>query len=151
MLIVIAADHNGVAAKEVLRTSLSDRGHDVDDRGVDDPDQIADYPPLCVEVCRRVLDGHADRAIVVGGAGGGEMIVCNRLPGIRAALGQTPDVARISRANNDSNVLVLGAKVLSLDLMLHILDVWLSTEFSGGRHQHRLDQIAALERGELLS
>lgn len=151
MLIAIAADHNGVAAKEVLRTWLSDRGHDVDDRGVDHPHEIVDYPPLCVDLCRRILDGRADRAIVVGGAGGGEMIVCNRLPGIRAALGQTADVARISRANNDSNVLVLGAKVLSLDTMQDILGVWLSTEFSGGRHQKRLDQIAALERGELLS
>lgn len=151
MLIAIAADHNGVAAKKVLRTWLSDHGHDVDDRGVDHPHEIVDYPPLCVDLCRRVLGGYADRAIVIGGAGGGEMIVCNRLPGIRAALGQTADVARISRANNDSNVLVLGAKVLSLDTMRHILDVWLSTEFSGGRHQKRLDQIAALERGELLS
>lgn len=151
MLIAIAADHNGVAAKAILRAWLSGRGHVVDDRGVDDPHEVADYPPLCVEVCRRVLDGQADRAVVLGGAGGGEMIVCNRLPGIRAALGQTPDIARISRANNDSNVLVLGAKVLSLDAMRSILDVWLATEFSGGRHKKRLEQIAALDRGDPLS
>ncbi|MBO0831014.1 MAG: ribose 5-phosphate isomerase B [Actinobacteria bacterium] len=151
MRIAIGADHNGVAVKEQLRTWLSEKGHDVDDRGVHDPDEIVDYPPLCVDLCQRVLDRHADRAIIIGGAGGGEIIACNRLPGIRAALGQTADVARISRANNDTNVLVLGAKVLGIEIMQDILDVWLSTPFSGGRHQQRLDQIAALERGEPLS
>lgn len=150
MRIAIGADHNGVAAKEVLLAWLTGQGHDVDDRGAHDPDEIVDYPPLCLDLCRQVLDGDADRAIVVGGAGGGEMIACNRMPGIRAALGQTADVARISRANNDANVLVLGAKVLDVGTMQGILEVWLSTPFSGGRHQQRLDQIAALERGDLL-
>ena len=151
MRIAMAADHNGVAAKEVLHAWLAERGHEVDDRGVRDPADVVDYPPLCLDVCRRLLEGDADRGIIVGGAGGGEMIACNRLPGIRAALGQTPEVARISRANNDANVLVLGAKVLDTATMESILDVWLSSEFSGGVHQRRLDQIAALERGELLS
>lgn len=151
MRIAIAADHNGVTAKTALCRWLAERGHDVDDRGVHDAGEVVDYPPLCLDLCRRVLDGGAERAVVIGGAGGGEMIVCNRLPGIRAALGQTPEVARISRANNDSNVLVLGAKVLDLAAMEAILDVWLATGFSGGRHRHRLDQIEALERGEPLS
>ena len=146
----MAADHNGVAAKATLAAWLGVRGHEVDDRGVHDEHETVDYPPLCVGLCRRLLDGNADRGVVIGGAGGGEMIVCNRLAGIRAALGQTPEVARISRANNDSNVLVLGAKVLDLQMMQQILEVWLSTDFSGGRHQQRLDQIAALERGEPL-
>jgi ribose 5-phosphate isomerase B len=149
MRIAIGADHNGVAAKDLLLTWLSGQGHHVDDRGVNDAQETVDYPPLCVDLCRQVLDGHADRAIVIGGAGGGEIIACNRLPGIRAALGQTADVARISRANNDTNVLVLGAKILSVDTMQRILEIWLCTPFSGGRHQQRLDQIAALERGEL--
>lgn len=151
MRIVIAADHNGIEAEGDLLVWLVDRGHRVQVQDHDDPDEVVDYPPLCAHACAQVLTWRADRAIVIGGAGGGEMIACNRLPGIRAALGQTPEVARISRANNDANVLVLGAKVLSIAAMRDIVAVWLDTPFSGGRHQARLDQVEALARGELLT
>lgn len=146
--IALAADHNGVAMKRALSGWLQQAEHEVDDRGVHDPEMVVDYPLICLEVCRRVLDGHADRAIVIGGTGGGEVIACNKLAGIRAALGYAVETARISRTNNDSNVLVLGAKVTSAEAAAAIVDTWLRTEFSGGRHALRLEMIAAIERGE---
>lgn len=150
MRIAITADHNGVAVKDRLIAALGAGGHDVDDRGAHVGTKIVDYPPLCEDVCRRVLGGHADFAIVVGGSGSGEAICCNKLKGIRAALCLDLFVAEVARANNDANVLVTGAKVVSPDLAEQIVERWLATSFRGGRHQHRLDQIAALERGESL-
>jgi ribose 5-phosphate isomerase B len=97
-----------------------------------------------------VLAGGADFAIVIGGSGSGEAIACNKIRGIRAALCLGLFVAEIARANNDANVLVTGAKVVSPELAERIAETWLATAFRGERHQRRLDQIAALERGESL-
>jgi ribose 5-phosphate isomerase B len=146
--IAIAADHNGFALKARLIARLTAQGHDVDDRGAYGADrETVDYPPLCADVCGRVVDGHADRAIVVGGSGMGELIACNKIRGIRAGLCHGLFTTEISRAHNDANVLVIGAKVLSPELADEITDLWFTTPFKGGRHQQRLDQIAALERG----
>jgi ribose 5-phosphate isomerase B len=150
MRIAIAADHNGVAMKAHLARWLTEQGHQVDDRGAHDGDTVVDYPPLCADVCRRVVDGEAERGIVVGGTGGGEAIACNKIRGIRAGLCHTVFLAEISSANNNSNVLVLGAKVVGPEDAVEITATWLATPFRGGRHQRRLDQIAALERGEPL-
>ena len=97
-----------------------------------------------------MLDGRADFALVVGGSGSGETIACNKLRGIRATLCLDPFVAEIARGNNDANVLVTGAKIVSPELAEQIVEKWLATSFRGERHQRRLDQIAALERGESL-
>lgn len=150
MRIAIAADHNGVALKDRLVEVLRAGGNSVDDVGVHSHEQFVDYPPLCEMVCRRVVDGTADRAIVVGGSGQGEVIACNKIRGIRAGL--CPDVwhAEISRGNNDSNVLVLGAKSLDAEHAVQVLDAWLTTQFKGAVHAHRLEMIAALERGDSL-
>jgi ribose 5-phosphate isomerase B len=147
--IAIAADHNGVALKARLIEVLRAHGHEIDDCGAHGSD-VVDYPPLCEDVCRRVVDGRADRAIVVGGSGQGEVIACNKMHGIRAGL--CPDVwhAQISRGNNDANVLVLGAKVIDAERALPVLDTWLTTPFKGAEHARRVAMIAALERGETL-
>ena len=150
MRIAITADHNGVVVKDRLIAWLRERGHEVDDRAVHVGEAVVDYPPLCEDVCRRVVDGHADFAIVVGGSGSGEAIACNKIPGIRAGLCLDLFVAEIARGNNDANVLVTGAKVVSPELAEQIVETWLATSFRGGRHQARIDQIAALERGESL-
>jgi ribose 5-phosphate isomerase B len=150
MRIAITADHNGVAVKARLIAWLEARGHAVDDRAAHVGEEVVDYPPLCEDACRRVLDGHADYAVVVGGSGSGEAIACNKIRGIRAGLCLDLFVAEIARANNDANVLVTGAKVVSEELAEQILETWLATEFRGGRHQARVDQIMALERGESL-
>ena len=150
MRIVIAADHNGVAMKAHLIKWLTGQGHEVDDRGTDGSETV-DYPPLCADVGHRVAGGQADRGIVIGGTGSGEQIACNKIPGVRAGLCHDLYITRIARTNNDTNVLVMGAKVIAPALAEAITETWLSTSFTGGRHQRRLDQIAALERGESLT
>jgi ribose 5-phosphate isomerase B len=144
--IVITADHNGVALKERVVAWLREHCHAVEDRAPHVGDGVVDYPPLCADVCRQVLDGAADRAIVIGGSGQGEAIACNKIHGIRAGLCQDLFSTRVSRGNNDSNVLVIGAKVVEPALAEQIVETWLATPFNGGVHQRRLDQIAAIER-----
>jgi ribose 5-phosphate isomerase B len=144
--IAITADHNGVVLKRRLVDWLTARGHDVDDRGPTDPHQVVDYPPLCVDVCAQVVQGTADRGIVLGGSGMGEVIACNKVHGIRAGLCSDLWSTSISRGNNDSNVLVLAAKVIDPELAEQVLSTWLDTPFKGGVHAGRLAQIAALER-----
>ena len=151
MKIAITADHNGIALKNHLAAWLRARGHEVDDRAPElaEGEQVH-YPRLCEDVCREVVGGRADFAIVVGGSGSGEAIACNKIRGIRAALCLDLFVTEIARGNNDANVLVTGAKVVSPELAEQIVATWLRTPFKGERHRARLDQIAALERGESL-
>lgn len=149
MRIAIGADHNGLAVKALLIEGLRSAGHEIDDRGgYAGPDGTIDYPPLCYDVGTRVVDGRADRGIIVGGSGSGEHIACNKIRGVRAGLGHDRFTAQISRAHNDANVLVIGAKVVGPHQAEAIVEMWLGTAFKGGVHQRRLDQIAAIERGE---
>jgi ribose 5-phosphate isomerase B len=150
MRIAIAADHNGISMKVHLIGWLTAQGHQVDDRGAHDTG-VVDYPPLCADIGRQVVAGRAERGIVIGGTGGGEAIACNKIRGIRAGLCDSVFLARISSAHNHTNVLVLGAKVVTLQEAVEITATWLATPFKGERHQRRLDQIAALERGESLA
>ena len=146
MRIAIAADHNGLVMKDQLTGWLKDQGHEVDDRGTHGPGTV-DYPPLCADVGHQVVDGPADRGIVIGGSGSGEQMACNKVAGVRAGVCHELFTARIARANNDANVLIIGAKIVAPALAEVILDVWMNTPFQGGPHQRRLDQIAALEQG----
>lgn len=148
MRIALTADHNGQALKGRLVALLAELGHQVDDRAPDLGGAVVDYPPLCADVCRQVTSGAADRAIVIGGSGLGETIACNKIRGIRAGLCHDVWSTGISRGNNDSNVLVLGAKVISPEQGDRIVLTWLTTPFKGGVHAQRLAQITALERGE---
>ncbi|MFJ3823612.1 RpiB/LacA/LacB family sugar-phosphate isomerase [Streptomyces nodosus] len=145
MRIAIAADHNGHALKARLTAWLTAHGHSVDDRGSHTGETV-DYPPLCADVCRQVTGERADRGIVLGGSGLGETVACNKIRGIRAGLCHDLWSTRISRGNNDSNVLVLAAKILSPREAEEIVGIWLTTPFKGGVHARRLEQIAALER-----
>jgi ribose 5-phosphate isomerase B len=147
MRIAIAADHNGVALKARLIARLAAQGHILDDRGTHGSEQV-DYPALCVDVGHRVADGLADRGIIVGGSGQGEHIACNKIRGIRAGLAFDRFTTEISRLNNDSNMLILGAKVISAELAEELTDLWLGTEFRGGVHQRRVDAVMAIERDE---
>lgn len=148
--IALGGDHNGVAIKADLAEWLSGLGHHVDDRGVGDPHQAVDYPPLCADVCRQVVGGAARFGIVVGGSGMGETVACNKIPGIRAGLCHSLFTTEISRANNDANVMVIGAKVVTPTIARELVALWLTTPFRGGVHAGRVAQIAALERGEEL-
>jgi ribose 5-phosphate isomerase B len=150
MRIAITADHNGAALKRHLGEWLEARGHEVDDRAPAIADDVVDYPPLCEDVCRRVLAGEADFGLIVGGGGSGEAIACNKLRGIRAVVCPSVWQSEIARGNNDANVLVIGAKVVDADLAEHILEAWLRTPFKGAEHARRIAMIAQLERGESL-
>jgi ribose 5-phosphate isomerase B len=95
------------------------------------------------------VSGDADRAIVMGGSGQGEQIAANKVHGIRAALCHDLYLARLSRAHNDANVLTMGARVIAPEYAKEVVRVWLDTPFDAGRHVPRIEQIAAIERGEL--
>ena len=143
--IAIGADHAGFLLKEYLKDTLQRLGHAIDDHGTDSEAPV-DYPPICLGVARAVAEGRADRGIVVGGSGQGEQIAANKVVGIRAALCNDLYTARLSRQHNDANVLSMGGRIVARGLADEILTLWLETPFEGGRHQRRLDQIAAAER-----
>jgi ribose 5-phosphate isomerase B len=143
--IAIGADHAGFLLKEHLKQTLRQAGHAVDDHGTDSEAPV-DYPPICVRVARTVVEGRADRGIVLGGSGQGEQIAANKVPGIRAALCNDLYTARLSREHNNANVLSMGGRIVAFGLADEILKVWLETAFEGGRHQRRVDQIAEAEQ-----
>ncbi len=147
MRIVIGADHAGYRLKEELKGSLKERGHEVEDLGTDS-EEAADYPPICAAVGRAVRDGTAERGIVLGGSGQGEQISANKVRGVRAALCNDLYTARMSRQHNDANVLSMGSRVVAPALALEIVELWLATEFDGGRHGRRVAQIGEIEREE---
>lgn len=149
MRIAVAADHNGVHLKRTIVVWLKAHGHVVDDHG-GFTDEVVDYPPLCSAVCKDVVSGRADRGVVIGGSGMGEVIACNKVRGIRAGLCHDPFTTGISRTNNDGNVMVMGAKVVTPELAMHLIEKWTTTDFAGGQHRERLDQIAELEAGNWL-
>lgn len=149
MRVAIGNDQAGYALKATLLAWLTSHGHTVDDQGTDGREPV-DYPPICADVGRLVAGGAADRGVILGGSGMGETIAANKIPGVRAGLCHCLYTARISRTNNDANVLVLGAKVIAPALAEEIADVWFSTQFQGGRHTRRVEQIAALDRREPL-
>ena len=147
MRIAIGADHAGFLLKEYLKQTLQRLGHATDDHGTDSETPV-DYPPICVGVARAVADGRVDRGILVGGSGQGEQIAANKVAGVRAALCNDLYTARLSRQHNDANVLSMGGRIVAFGLADEILKLWLETEFEGGRHEKRLEQVAQIEEEE---
>ena len=145
MRIAIGADHAGFPLKQHLVGTLERLGYDVDDLGTHSTDPV-DYPGICAEVARSVVDRRAERGIVIGGSGQGEQIAANKVPGVRAALCNDLYTARMSREHNDANVLAMGGRIVGAGLADEILKLWLDTPFQGGRHQRRVDQIMQLEK-----
>src|SRR6195256_6555330 len=144
MRIAIGSDHAGFELKQHLVQSLKELGHDVDDLGTHSTEPV-DYPPICAAVARKVAKGEADRGIVLGGSGQGEQIAANKVHGVRAALCNDLYSAKYSRLHNDANVLGMGGRVVGLGLADEILLVWFATDFQGGRHVPRLEQIKEIE------
>jgi ribose 5-phosphate isomerase B len=144
MRIAIGADHAGFLLKEHLKATLTELGHQVDDHGTNGEASV-DYPPICASVGRAVVSGKAERGIVLGGSGQGEQIAANKVRGVRAALCNDLYTARLSRQHNDANVLSMGGRIVAFGLADEILKLWLDTQYEGGRHQKRLDQIAEIE------
>jgi ribose 5-phosphate isomerase B len=147
MRVAIGSDHAGFELKQRVIDWLKANGHDVDDRGTHSAEPV-DYPPICADVARHVAKGEADRGIVLGGSGQGEQISANKVHGIRAALCNDLYSAKYSRLHNDANVLSMGGRVVGLGLADEILGVWFTTEFQGGRHVPRIEQIKQIEESQ---
>ena len=147
MRIALGADHAGYPLKVAVAKHLADQGHDVIDLGTDSEASV-DYPAFCAAVGREVVSGDADFGIVMGGSGQGEQIAANKVHGVRAALCLDEFTARLAREHNDANVLSLGGRILAETFALRVVDVFLSTEFEGGRHVARLEKIAQIEKEE---
>ena len=141
MKIAIGSDHGGFDLKRVLVSKLEAEGHTVIDLGCGS-NQSVDYPDFAEKVCSKVLSGEADRGILVCGTGIGMSMSANRHRNIRAALCDNEYMARMSREHNNANILCLGDRVLGAGLAESVVDVWLRTEFSGGRHQRRIDKFS---------
>jgi ribose 5-phosphate isomerase B len=145
--IAIASDHAGFALKSLLIKHLKDGGHEIVDLGTDSEASV-DYPPFCAAAARAVVRGEADRGIVLGGSGQGEQIAANKVHGARAALCNDLFTARLGRLHNNANVLAMGGRIVAPELAYEILSVFLDTQFEGGRHIRRLEQVAAIEQEE---
>ncbi len=143
--VAIGADHGGFRLKEALKPVLTELGLEVRDVGVYE-EKPADYPDLALKVGELVASGAVARGIVIDGAGIGSCMAANKIPGIRAALCYDKASARNSREHNDSNVLTLGARLLTETQAEEVLRTWIATRFAGGRHQARVDKIMAIER-----
>jgi ribose 5-phosphate isomerase B len=143
--IAIGADHGGFRLKEQLKPVLENEGLTVRDVGVYE-EKAADYPDIAHSVAELIADGTAARGIIIDGAGIGSAMVANKVPGIRAALCYDRASARNSREHNDSNVLTLGARLLTNTQAEDVVRVWLGTPFAGGRHAARVAKIAGAEK-----
>ena len=143
--IAIGADHAGFLLKEHVKQTLQRLGHSVDDHGTHTEEPV-DYPPICIGVARAVIEGRAERGVVMGGSGQGEQMAANKVAGVRAALCNDLYTARLSRQHNDANVLSMGGRIVAFGLADEIVALWRDTPFEGGRHQRRIDQIRDAER-----
>lgn len=146
MKISIGADHAGFALKEHLKRKIAQLGHEVTDRGTTGLEST-DYPDYALPVAHDVAEGRAERGVLVCSTGIGMSITANKVPGIRAGLVGNEDAARLTRQHNDANVLVLGARYTSEAEAGRLAEIFLTTEFEGGRHARRVGKIAAAESG----
>lgn len=138
--IAIGSDHGGFEYKEQILKRLQEQGFECFDVGTHSTDSC-DYPIIARKVTEKIVSGVADRGILICGTGIGMSIVANKVKGIRAALCGDTFSARASRAHNNSNVLCLGERVIGINLAMDIVDIWLKSEFEGGRHQRRVDMM----------
>ncbi len=144
MHIAIASDHGGFQTKQQLLPVLAELGCTYHDFGCDSEESV-DYPDYAVLVAEAVAADEADFGVLVCGTGIGMAIAANKIHGVRAANVTTPDFARLARQHNNANVLTLSGRFVDLDTNRQILQIFLETEFEGGRHQRRVDKIRSLE------
>ncbi|MGH2399667.1 MAG: ribose 5-phosphate isomerase B [bacterium] len=147
MRIAVACDHAGYRLKEEVKLVLRELGHEVRDFGTNS-DEPVDYPDLIGPAVEAVAAGDFERGIVIGGSGNGEAMVANKVPGIRCALCHDVTTATLARAHNDANVLSLGARIIGSEVARDTVRAFLEVPFDGGRHEGRLEKMAAIERGK---
>lgn len=143
MRIALAADHAGFALKDELARWLREQGDEVVDLGTDGPDSV-DYPQFGAKLARMIASGGAERGIAVCGSGIGISIAVNREPACRCARVDDPLSAALAREHNDANVLALGGRLIGSDMAKACVAAFLGTDFAGGRHQRRVDQLSQL-------
>lgn len=143
MKIALGTDHAGFRYKEKVKELLSSLRHEVQDFGTFNEEPV-DYPLFIRPAAEAVARGECERAIVFGGSGNGEAMTANKVHGVRCALCWNEEVARLSRQHNDANVLSLGQRVISEDMAMKIVRVWLETPFDGGRHERRVAMLNAM-------
>lgn len=147
MKIAVASDHRGFEAKQQIKAILTQLGHEYIDFGANDSNPI-DYPDTAYLAATAVSKKQADRAMLICATGLGMSIAANKIKGIRAVLCHDELSAQISRDHNDSNVLCLSGDQINEVLLRKMVEVWLNTSFSGGRHQRRVNKITAIEEGK---
>lgn len=140
MKLSIGCDHAGFELKEKVKAILKELGHEIIDFGTNSKESV-DYSDFAVQVAQAVAAGEVERGIAICWTGNGVTIAANKIEGIRAALGLNPDMAMLSRAHNNSNVLTLASKYILESELREILTAWLDTKFEGGRHTRRLSKI----------
>jgi ribose 5-phosphate isomerase B len=145
MQIGLACDHGGFELKEELKVYLRSIHVEPIDMGTFAEDSV-DYPDFGILIAEKVSRGELERGILICGTGIGMSIIANKFPGVRAALVNDLYSSRCSREHNDSNILVMGGRIVGKDLAKEIVKVWLETPFTGGRHKKRLEKIEALEK-----
>ncbi len=151
MRVYLGSDHAGLELKQYLIGRLSGRGDDPVDIGPVALDPEDDYPPFCLHTAARVVADPGSLGIVIGGSGNGEQIAANKVPGTRAALAWSEEVARLARQHNDANVVAIGARILAPEEAWVITTTFLDTPFSEDpRHIRRIDQVTAYEKGRVL-
>lgn len=144
MIISMGSDHAGFAQKQQLKAYLEAKGHTVVDRGCASEDRC-DYPDFAAPVARDVAEGRAERGVLVCGTGIGMAMAADKIPGVRAANIITPQFAQLCREHNNANVITLSGRFVEEPVNEQILDVFLATEFGGGRHTGRVAKIMALD------
>lgn len=145
MKIAIGCDHGGLEHKNAIIAHLKERGFEVENFGTDTLDSV-DYPDIAIKVCNAVVSHECERGILVCGTGIGMSIAANKVKGIRAAALSDHFSAKYTRLHNNANILCLGGRVIGIGTALELTDIFTDTEYEGGRHQKRLDKIAALEK-----
>lgn len=148
-MLVLGSDHAGFPLKEEIKKYLDEKNIAYTDVGCYTPERC-DYAVSAQKACDLVVSGECDKAILCCGTGVGISMAANKVKGIRACCCSDYFSAKYTRAHNDANVLCMGARVIGPGLAAELVDVFLNTEFEGGRHQKRIDQISAIENGEKL-
>ena len=143
MKIYIASDHAGFELKEYLIDNINNLGYDLEDCGAYELDPSDDYPDFIIPLSLKVSNVYDSRGIIMGGSGQGEAIAANRVKGVRAVVyyGGAIEIIKLSRKHNNANVLSIGARFVSLEEALEVVEIWLNEPFEGDRHQQRIEKL----------